>query len=303
LTLRRGIGNDVSATRLCSSTRSGLVPSTAANTTVPPAVKLESPPGSRSGRRPPRVRLRPSRRCRSRRSTRSVLGGPQDPELLLPVALQVEDGVDHVLEDARPGERALLSRADQEDRDPVSLASRIRRAAHSRTWLTVPAAASRPGSVMVWMESTMATPGAAARMASMTVSRSFSPGPGAARGPRQAGARGARPADRLLSGRVEHGCLGGDLAGEVHDQGRLADPGLAADQDQAAGHDAAAEHPVQLAPVEDPAGRGVGADLGQRDGPRRAAGTFRPPARRASTTLNSESVSRPAVRALPRPAK
>src|SRR5215831_1651616 len=43
---------------------------------------------------------------------------------------------------------------------PDALATRSSRAAASRTWLTLPGAASTPGSCIVWMESTMATAGA-----------------------------------------------------------------------------------------------------------------------------------------------
>src|SRR5437764_11639600 len=47
-----------------------------------------------------------------------VLLSAEDAELLLPLAFQIEDGVHHVLEDARAGDRALLRDVtDEEDRD------------------------------------------------------------------------------------------------------------------------------------------------------------------------------------------
>ncbi len=57
---------------------------------------------------------------------------------------------------------------------PDSLARRIRRAAPSRTWVTLPAAASSPGSETVWIESTTASCGRPASMAAQMASRSIS---------------------------------------------------------------------------------------------------------------------------------
>ena len=47
----------------------------------------------------------------------AVLDGAQDAELVAALALEVEDGVDHVLDDARAGDLAVLGDvADEDDR-------------------------------------------------------------------------------------------------------------------------------------------------------------------------------------------
>jgi hypothetical protein len=57
------------------------------------------------------------------------------------IALEVEDGIDHVLEDARAGERPFLRHvADEDDRDAALLRTRVSCAAHSRTCATDPGA-------------------------------------------------------------------------------------------------------------------------------------------------------------------
>ena len=51
-----------------------------------------------------------------------VLGRPQEPERGVPLALEVEDGVDEVLEGLGTRDRAVLGHvADEDDRDPVAL--------------------------------------------------------------------------------------------------------------------------------------------------------------------------------------
>ncbi len=65
----------------------------------------------------------------------------------------------------------------------------------------------------------------------------------------RADAVGAQPhlARRLLAGHIEGAVLGaGRLGGHVQQQGGLADAGFAREQDDRARHEAAAEHPVQL---------------------------------------------------------
>ena len=52
----------------------------------------------------------------------SVLGRPQETQRGVPLALEVEDGVDEVLEGLRAGDGAVLGHvADQDDRDPIAL--------------------------------------------------------------------------------------------------------------------------------------------------------------------------------------
>ena len=56
------------------------------------------------------------------RRTISILRGAHDPEAAADVALEIQDRVDHVLEHARPRERALLGHvADEQRRDVAFL--------------------------------------------------------------------------------------------------------------------------------------------------------------------------------------
>src|SRR5207244_12214554 len=53
---------------------------------------------------------------------KAVLLAAQNPKAVMPLALEVEDGVDNVLEHARPGDRALLvDVAHEENRDMAAL--------------------------------------------------------------------------------------------------------------------------------------------------------------------------------------
>ena len=66
--------------------------------------------------------------------------------LAIAVALELEDAVDQMLEDARPGDGAVLRDVtDEEDGDPSSFATRRRRPVASRTWATEPGAEPRSG--------------------------------------------------------------------------------------------------------------------------------------------------------------
>ena len=117
-TARRGVPSDEGATSAWISTSTGRVPSMPANTAAPGALALRSPRNSSDG-------LATSRRPLVRHfehadlvgRPEAVLHRAQDAEVMAAFALEIEHGVDHVLDDARAGDLALLGdMADQHDR-------------------------------------------------------------------------------------------------------------------------------------------------------------------------------------------
>ncbi len=149
-----------------------------------------------------------------------------------------------------------------------TLASRTRRAAHSRTWLTVPGAAPTSGSKTVWMESTTRTSGPtssiAARISGRPVSaRRCSPG---ATAPRRSARSRTCAADSSAVTSRQRLPPSARAATRLEQQARLADPRLAAQQGHRARHEAAAEHPVELADAGRPGRLGRQVDLGQGHG-------------------------------------
>ncbi len=80
------------------------------------------------------------------RRAEAVLHRAQDAVRAVAVALELEHAVDEVLEDARPGDRALLRHvADEEGGDPLLLGDAEKRPAASRTCATDPGAEPSSG--------------------------------------------------------------------------------------------------------------------------------------------------------------
>src|SRR5260370_33105 len=88
----------------------------------------------------------------------------------------LQDGEDHGQRvHAEPGgDPAFVACPTRKIGTRISFARRMSRAADSRTWVTLPALPSKPASLTVWIESTIASAGDSPRMASQIASRSFS---------------------------------------------------------------------------------------------------------------------------------
>ena len=136
---RRGIARSVGETSACISSSSGRVPSSAQATAAPisPAVRAaEELRRVGHAEQPGAGHLEHAELVRR---AEAVLVAAQDAVLAVAVALELEDAVDEVLEHARPGDRAVLRHMPDEDsRDAGSFATRISRAAASRTCATDP---------------------------------------------------------------------------------------------------------------------------------------------------------------------
>ena len=141
-TARRGVPSGEGATSAWISTSTGRVPSMPAKTAAPGALAWRSPRNSSDG-------LATSRRPLSDISNTPI--SSVGPKRFLTArrmrkwwprfALEIEHGVDHVLDDARAGDLAVLGDvADQHDGRARRLAKRISACAEARTWVTVPGA-------------------------------------------------------------------------------------------------------------------------------------------------------------------
>jgi hypothetical protein len=144
---RRGEPGASPVTSAWSSTSSGRWPSMVGTTTDPgtpgPPVGEEEPAGVGQAHQPGVGHLEQAELVGG---TEPVLHRPQQPQRVVPFAGEGQDGVDQVLEHPRTGQLAVLGDvADHHHRHPRRLASRTRRAAHSRIWVTDPAVEDRPG--------------------------------------------------------------------------------------------------------------------------------------------------------------
>ena len=119
---RRGIARSEGATSACTSSRIGRLPSIAGRSTEPgPAApsSASADDGSTTGVEP----------CARHLEDPDLVGGaeavldrPQHPQVPVAVALELEHGVDEVLEHARAGDRPVLGHvADEDDRDAARL--------------------------------------------------------------------------------------------------------------------------------------------------------------------------------------
>src|ERR1700730_10756447 len=201
--------------------------------------------------------------------TKTVLLAAQDAEAVVPLPLEVEHGVDDVLEHARPGDGALLvDVAHEEDRDVAALgqqhqpagalahlahaAGRRGDAAQEDRLDRIDGGHHRPSLFEMLHDAVEVVLGQHHKAVALD-------------------AKTLRPQlqllDRLLARHVENRAVrAGHLAGELQQQGRLANAGIAADQHQGAGHDSAAQYLVELSHGEpEPVGLGK-ADLCQRHG-------------------------------------
>src|SRR6185312_7322966 len=84
----------------------------------------------------------------------AVLGAAQDAERVAALAFEGEDGVDHMLDDPRPGMGpSLVTWPTSTTATPRVLASRTSSPAAASTWVTEPGPDSCASLHSVWMES------------------------------------------------------------------------------------------------------------------------------------------------------
>ena len=116
-TARRGVPRPEGTTSAWISTRIGRVPSTPANTAEPGVEASRSPRNSSDGlatsRRPSDGHLEHADLVGG---AEAVLGGAQDAEGVAAVALEIEHGVDHVLDHLGAGDLAVLGDVADEQR-------------------------------------------------------------------------------------------------------------------------------------------------------------------------------------------
>ena len=184
------------------------------------------------------------------------------------------------------------------------LATRIRAAATSLTWVTPPGTPSMPAAPMVWIESTTSSVGP--DLLDVGEHRAeVGLGGEVELVVHAAGAVGAQPhlGGRLLAGDVEGAALvARGLGGHLEQQRALADAGLAGEQDRGAGHQPAAEHPVELGHAAGAEGRtprptpGRSAPPARVTGPAAAPGRRRPRPRRPSPRPGTRRSGRPTWR-------
>src|SRR5881409_647766 len=223
------------------------------------------------------------------------------------VALEVEDGVDQVLEHARAGERALLGHvADEKAGDTARLRARDqqrRRLAHLSH--AAGRGAERAG---VQRLDRVDDDGGGMRLADQlrhTLRRRLGDDQHARLG--HAETVGAQPhlLRRLLARDVEDGqALARERAAGLEGERRLSDARVAAHQHDRARDEAAPQHAVQLRETGGAAERRAGGDGGERP---RLLAARRAGARAASARLGERLLDhrapRPAARALPEPAR
>ena len=122
-TVRRALPGAAGATRAWISTRIGRVPSTPAKTAEPEACGVAL--GEEEGRGVRHLGEAGAGHLEDADlvgRAEAVLDRAQDAELVAALALEVEHGVDHVLDDARAGDLAVLGDvADEDDRGAAAL--------------------------------------------------------------------------------------------------------------------------------------------------------------------------------------
>ena len=154
-TARRGVPSGEGATSAWISTSTGRVPSMPAKTAAPAdaAAPLGEEQGGRVGDLV-QAAVGHLEHADLVGRAEAVLDRAQDAELVAALALEIEHGVDHVLEHARAGDQAFLGDvADQHDREaaPLGEADQLGRAAAHLA--TVPGAQSSVSRYIVWIES------------------------------------------------------------------------------------------------------------------------------------------------------
>ena len=250
-TVRRAVPSGGGATSAWISTRSGRVPSTPAKTAEPEvrgarARRGRGRRGSATSARPRAGHLEDADLVGG---AEAVLDGAQDAELVAALALEVEHGVDHVLDDARAGDLAVLGDvADEDDRGAAALGEgdelvgggadlgdRARRAVD----VVGPHGLDRVD------DGERRALGLERGQDVAEVGLGGEP----ERRVGEAEARGAQAdlGGGLLAGDVDGGrAAGGEGGGGLQQQRRLADAGIAADEDGRGRDEAAAEDAVEL---------------------------------------------------------
>ena len=246
---RRAAG--LGASSACTSTSTGRVPSSPANTALPGDVA--APLGEEQRRRVGdlgQAALGHLEHADLVGGAEAVLHRAQDAELMAAVAFEIQHGVHHVLQHARPGDGALLGDvADQDQGECRAFASRISSKLEARTCATVPGALSIVSSHMVWIESitTSAASPAASRLAAMSrrlIAAASSSG--ASCRPRRRARRRICSIDSSPEMYRTRRPSRARRGRRLQQQGRLADARIAADQHRRGRHEAAAQHAVEL---------------------------------------------------------
>ena len=105
----------------------------------------------------------------------AVLDAAEHAVLAEPLALEVEDDVDHVFERAGPAiAPSLVTCPTRSTGTPVALATSLMRSTAARTWETLPGGPGVPASRSVWTELTTTREGRSASIVAITVSTSDS---------------------------------------------------------------------------------------------------------------------------------
>ena len=236
----------------------------------------------------------------------AVLDRAQDPELVATLALEVEHGVDHVLEHARAGDltvlgdmadqqqgtAALLGEADQRLGGGAQLGDGARR-------LLEPVDPHGLDGIDDHQVRRLRAVDRGQHVAGRGRAGQLDGGVS------EAEPKGAQPdlVDQFLAADIDdRAALDGQGSCRLQHQGALADAGVAADEDRRPGDDAAAQHPVELVDAAGQArrrGRGPGQRHELEPPPLRLAAGGRS---RACRRLLHQAVPGAAIVAAPRPA-
>jgi hypothetical protein len=241
IVVRRGTARNDWLTSACSSTRIGRVPSMLQITAEPGAFSGRSSKNSSDGFATSSSPLSfISKTPISLVEPKRFLDRAENSKIMAAVAFEIEHGVDHVLEHARPGERAVLGHvADQNVLRPVFFASVMIAPEHSRTCPMLPGAEGSAEEKIVWIESITRTCGRIFLICSRILSSAVS------LRMKSLGASMPRRSARILiwrgdssPGDVEAGEAGSAERGEgLNEQRRFADAGIAADERHRSGHE------------------------------------------------------------------
>jgi hypothetical protein len=237
--------------------------------------------------------------------TEAILDGAHQPKGTAGLALEIEHGIDHVLQHTRTGERSVLGHMPDQKDDRVLLLGETDQLGGRLAHLRDRAGGRLQG---VGVEGLNGVDDHHARPLlrrgredRLDIGLGKQPDPVA----RQSEPMGAQPdlLGRLLAADVEHRAGARERGARLEQERRLADPRITPDQHHRAGHQAAPQHAVQLADPALDAHPILGADVGQALDARRLGGTGVAAAHRRPRDLGGlhHAVPSPAVRALTRP--
>ncbi len=182
------------------------------------------------------------------RRAEAILDRAHEPEARMRVALEVEDGVDDVLEHPRAGDRAFLGHVADEDDDDVALLREPREL--GRAFADLRDAARRRGQRLGVGRLDRIDDDDLGRLGADRGDDRLEVDLGQQRHRRVDEAEPHRAErdllGRFLPGHVQRLLRGADRRHRLQEQRRLADARIAAEQDHASRHETAAQHAVEL---------------------------------------------------------